>query len=662
MFRSLSRLPVCRSRSVQSHCLATFGRGPNVPADDYTCDDDLSSNHRPSHFKSARKPAPDRANRFGKSNEFTASNRTKATGPPDKRTRFAELSSERSNEVASLLSSLASEVTVSRKLSCDELEAIHKKIFDLHHSSTGRASPKSYRSVEDLLKSPVYAELLEETDRKMRQFNAGNLVTVFQSLSSFDYDLRQTVIIKKTMQTLRGRLKQLDLRQLFACLNSVNYNMRDLKLLRGTVRKGGEMRELADVYRFSQELLAEAKSRILNEKLEDTEILVKNIQIFLRPLQFDEHVITHFAEQLCRPQVQLSHLQSTILLGKIKKTYLMFEQFRGRVESTDLMRISEFTNGLRERTKKFRDAEYLPKCLTSLIDKCNRSIYDSFKSNADPRDIEFYLSVLHDTVNPMNNEFDNFYDQRLLQDFLAPHLMQSEPTNQHRRNRMLRNLTFNYYFFQRCDERLLRLAYDSICQHPDEWRKLEEICYFYSLFAKYRMPFVDERRLAECLLDASDAGFQETLRKKTTSIELLCDLLLNGVTNEALYDLLDRKIERLKGNFKIYNRFRKRLYAKVSLAKVCLSMFDLLEGDLKQRISTRLDAVIANVVIAGKQPTISSAFIRINSRLQGNGYLSNGLYLDTWAIYDKSKRDLIPLSGYDFHQIDKIPLTNDQQL
>lgn len=657
MFRSLARLQGCKSRSGLDHCLASLSRTPTLLIDE-NARRGVSSNPRSYDFESKRKAAPDRVVRFGKSsrsNEFTASstNRTK-TRPPDKRTKSTELPSEQNDEAASLLNSIAPKV---RKLTGDELEVIHKKLFDLYHSSTGRAAKKHYRSIQSLVESPVYGELLEETGKKMQQFNANSLVTVFRSLSSFDYDERQSQIIKKTMQSLRGRLKELDLEQLFACLNSANYNMRDLKLLRGG-------RKLANVFEFSQELLEETKSRILNSKFDrkDTEMVVKNIQIFLRPLQFDEEVISHFVELLRRPQIQLSYLQSTILLGKIKKTYLMYTQFRSKVESTDLMQSSEFVGSLRERTKKFFAGQYLPKSLASLVDKCNSSIHASFKSNADGRDIDFYFSVLHDTVNPVNNEFDNFYDPKLLHDFVAPHLMQSSPPNNHHRNLLLHNLTFDYYLFQRCDERLLRLVYDSICQRPDDWRKFEKICNFYPVFTKYRLPFVDANRLAECLLDPSGAGFQPALNTKMTSIGLLCDLLLNDVTNETLYDQLDRKIERLKGNFRIYNQMKKRLYAKICLARVYLSMFDVLGGDLKQRISTRLDAVVSNVAIAERQPPINTYFLRINSHLQSNGYLSNGLYLDTWAIYDKSTRDLVPLGGHDFNKIDEIPLTSDQQL
>ena len=68
--------------------------------------------------------------------------------------------------------------------------------------------------------------------------------------------------------------------------------------------------------------------------------------------------------------------------------------------------------------------------------------------------------------------------------------------------------------------------------------------------------------------------------------------------------------------------------------------------------------------MSGHRPNVSVKYISIDNRLQHPGYLSNGVFVNAFAIYDKSIGDLIPLEPFrrQFDEINYIPLTDSQEL
>lgn len=638
MFRSLSRLQGLASKSRFDHYLLTLSRSSDSTINAIKRRD-VSSNRRPSKLKSADRP------------DQVASRSNDDSVVPKNRSANANES------VESFLETIDSKIP---ELSRDELEAAHKKIFDLFHKSTGPTGPKRHHRARGLVESPVYEQLLAETVKRMRQFSVSNLVIVFQSVASFEYDKKQDPVIKETMRVLKSKLKELDLEQLFVCLNAANYNMRDLKLLRGS--KSG----LVNMFKFSQDVLKETKRRILNRPLSDAEQIeqiLKHFHVFLRLLQFDEEIIVHLAEFLCQSPVQLNYQKSVVLLGKIQKSYVMYVQMREKAAISDLMQNKEFVATRNERRAKWSAFEFLPRQVIGLIDECNRIICKSFRSHSSDRDLFFYLTLMHNVINPCNFELPNIYDQKILNDFLAPSLLQrlDAGRNDQKTNLLLLNLAYNYFMYQRCNERLLQLIYDLISRQPADWSRLPGIVHLFFVFTKFRLPFVNANRLAECILNPSDKGFQNEIGVKVVSLSLLTSLVLNDVNNEKLYDYLDKKIEKLSSQ-RFYESVRKGLFAKLTLARVYLSLSDGLRDSVKHRIEERLDEIIKNVKAVTNRQTLDSTFLQLNNTLQANGYLSNGLLLDAFVIYDKSTQKLVPLDGHDFNRVDEIPLTSDQEL
>ena len=206
----------------------------------------------------------------------------------------------------------------------------------------------------------------------------------------------------------------------------------------------------------------------------------------------------------------------------------------------------------------------------------------------------------------------------------------------------------------------MRLIYHLFC--ADYQLRCDIHLYFF--LTRYRLPFVDHNYIAKLMIYQTSGLIR---KNKTEYLNLLVEFILNDVTDE---DILDYLIKRIDPNHS-YSRFEainnKKFFKKLILAKTYLFLCNDFNYELMKSIELKLDECISKFVAMKLKPFIDSSYFKMNDKLQFNGYYayqSNRIYLNAYAIYDKSKKDLISLSNFEIATItvDRIPLNKDQQL
>ena len=129
----------------------------------------------------------------------------------------------------------------------------------------------------------------------------------------------------------------------------------------------------------------------------------------------------------------------------------------------DKVRNDEIFSNYNEFKLRYEKRILFPRILSDLIDKCNATICDEFaKQSIGEEDFEIYLK-LHKSIDSINREFPNFYDERTFK-LLMPFLIdKTENKMEILDDFFIFNLVKNYSNFGIYDERMLKLVYNLLC-------------------------------------------------------------------------------------------------------------------------------------------------------------------------------------------------------
>ena len=350
---------------------------------------------------------------------------------------------------------------------------------------------------------------------------------------------------------------------------------------------------------------------------------------------------------------------SVRLLKKIKQAHTHYKLNRSKMKRVENKKLRSIYNEIELR---YNDRRYFAKSLNLLIEKLNDQIYQTFSKQLDEEQLNFYLNKVHSNVDNLNREFVNFYDNRLFQ-LLVDHLIKSYKTKFYYK-KFIYCLASNYAEFIVNDERLMRLIYHQFC--ADNQFRFHYGEHIYLFLTRYRLPFVDHNYIAKLMIFHTPGLFR---KNETDYLDLLVELILNDVTDEDLFDYLIKMIDLKDNHFN--NRFEvnknKPFFKKLILAKTYLFLCNDLDHELMKTIELKLNKCISKFESMKLKPFIDSSYFKINDKLKFNGYYayqSNRIYLNAYAIYDQSKKDLISLDNFEILSItvDRIPLNKDQQL
>ena len=272
------------------------------------------------------------------------------------------------------------------------------------------------------------------------------------------------------------------------------------------------------------------------------------------------------------------------------------------------------------------------------------------------RDLDYFLKKIHFNSNALNNELPNFYSEKLLI-HLVPHLIENFKSNENYQVLTL-NLIQNYAKFNIYDERLMKLVYFDIFCAADNSRqfkrmKMTDFQFLYLFLSKYRLPYVDQQKLAKIIFKLSIF--------KNDSVVFLIEFILNEVDNEDLYKRLIKEIGYLNAND--FN-FKGIMFKRISVAKHLIGKANL-DKNMKFIINQILDQ-LAKVKFPRKKQNLIlyDHYYPIDKRMQRIAYLSNNyLEMNEFCIYDKNKEDLIALTQYRdlLLNVDQIELENEDQ-
>lgn len=512
-------------------------------------------------------------------------------------------------------------------LNSDQLNYVYKKILSM---------TKNDRLLGKDKKQITRSTLLERSNELIDQLNSRCLINLFQILYHIDYDTKSEIVIN-TLQTLKSRLNDLKFEELVDCLEILHHYSTSTS------------KPTDQLFKFNYEFIVHSKNRILNEnKFDYTDIdsMVTCFYIFL-VTQNDPNceVKRELAEQFLSPETKMNFNQSVELLKRIKMSSILSNENI----------LSPYEKN-KEIISRYEKQKLFSTVLIKLIDKCNEIIYELLKTSPTNKKLEYFLNRIHDKTVNINYEFQSFYDERLIK-HLAYYLCSNYKNgNKH----IVYNLFLNYSKFKVFDMRLNKFIYQ-LYHTDEEFRSIGDIKFYFAL-SKFRLPFVDHENLVSKMFAETSINFLKSIDHKVNRVKLLSELILNDVKNEDVFEFLDKLTDHLDNKFYVNITFNH--YSKLALAKVYLKMFSELNNDLKSRIEHKIDLLIQGITTTNKRLTISSKFIRVNEKLQANGFLSNDLHINTFGIFDRSIGDLLPMTDYVdfFRKIDRIPLNEDQEL
>ena len=529
-------------------------------------------------------------------------------------------------------------------LTDEHLNAIFYKLNDLFFNQSEFDKERMSESKRILSNSPVFKSLMSQTNRRINALGTSSLLCLLHtfSLASLDPNF---LVVKRTITELDVRLDVLELDAVIECAKQLHYYL-------GTAFT-------PQLFDFNNRVLQSLKKDLLVNRFDPQNVkaTVNYWFIFLKPEndpQFE--VAKYMAKQLLAPDVKLSFEQAVLLMRKIKLNHYLYRERLNKPncygQMRDMYRGVEF---------EFRKRNLFPKIIAELVDKCNTVIYETLCLQATTENFNYFYNKLHDFTYDISHELPNFYASKILF-FVVPHLVQNIESSD-RLKGIAFELLQNYAKFNIYDEKLIKLAYD-LYLRDEKLRSKIDGSHFLFILTKYRLPFVDHRYLGKLLVSFS-TKFHKSTETKANPLRVLCELILNDVEDETLLSYLNDAVSNLSNeyyeNFKSINHFK-----QIALAKHYLSTKTGLKEDLKSKLETTLNAAIHAIHFAGKKPKISHYLFLTDNRLQKNGYLSNGVYLDTFAIYDSLIAGLVPMT-YKLidqfkHKVDRIPRTDNQEM
>lgn len=362
--------------------------------------------------------------------------------------------------------------------------------------------------------------------------------------------------------------------------------------------------------------------------IKDVNLMIKSFKAFIP--NFDENVLNHLIHLLNLPSNQLNYHQSIRLLNNIQRSKEQnFNKFKNLLNSDQL---------------------------NCLIDKCNRTINAHLQSNPDKLDDQlFYISKFGKTIEKKPLILGKLYEITVLQK-LIPSIVESKKSYS-----QIYNLFVNYFNYDLIDERLIKHINDLILNN-DKFRRRFGITCFLKL-TKFRLPFIDHQQLIGLLLDNNYPQIHRLITNSSLDIkfELLCAFILGDIKNaDKLLIILDKIKDQLDDTS--IRRIDDDLFQKLIISRIYFNLFNQLNKNFK--IETKFDALLMEISEIYNKPQVRNQFLDKDKKLKLNAFLSNGLFLNNFAIYDQSENDLIPLhnqSDY-FFKIDEITLKKHQYL
>lgn len=499
-------------------------------------------------------------------------------------------------------------------------------------------------SIQVIHSSSTFRLFLDHTNRFLDDFDTVDLVALFGTFQQIQLN-PTTRIVRNVIHLLNSRLQelpanQIDMKLVSKCLMSCyHYRCRPLN----------QSKENEHLREFNEMLLAIAKSKIQNGELyDDDQNVLDLLRIFLMP-HFDPtfEVASQIATLFLSSKMELDFKMSVRLLNKITQSY--------NFTAADMSNLPR-SNELRRR---FDKGELYPAVLSKLVDHCNATICKALnsKSSLPAEDFVYLLIKIHGQTSSISSQFKNFYDPNLLEP-LSRHLMQFFDTND-RYKYLAFQVAENYSSAGVYNEKFLRFVYDLYCNATDRFRSNLNSITTYNLFSRLRLPFVNHQRVTtELLFNFSNQFYRLTRNKSLNSAKILCRLILNEVYDERLYAHLNSMIK--GGSLTDISTFH---YKQTALARNHLLTFGELTP-LKLESSDILNSLMSTCPVINRQIIAPNRLSKVQHKIRPSAYLSNGIYLDCFAIYDSQTEDLVPLSQYMdlFYRIESIPLKKGQQM
>lgn len=522
----------------------------------------------------------------------------------------------------SLKRALSSLWPVLKPLKLDQLRVAFEVLSELPAALKRRGimSRKATRWV--LQRAQLLELLLNRGHSHISELDPASLTALFRLLVKMGRT--EDDLVRNTIEQLDARLDALSLKQLSEVWACTDYFMKH-----SASRK---------IVTFRKRLLERLRARTLDPNElngKNLDLLVQLFDHFLVNREADENfeVVKHLLEMLLWPETRLNFDHSVSLLCSVRKAY------REPDESTSS-----------------------PGALAPLIDRCNSAVLEQLESRPSSKAHHYlFLEEVYRTPSWFPKYFPNFCDPELLDRMAAYFAGDRDAKAGNLRPEhaaMIRNLLFCYSKVGLYNEQLIELFYRLVCNGrflADQFTPAE-----YHLLANYRWPFVDHQRLLKAL--KSSKKFLDVRTSASTYSGMLCQLLLHETTDQEL-------LRHLNENSRPYQVKDSQLYLdnykQTTLAREVLEMFcDLDDNDLKLDLKRTLDKRLRELSQSLSLPNVRSKFVPIDKRLQEGGYLSNGVYVDVFAIFDHTIRGLVPLNQFKKHfkEIDLIPLTKQQEL
>ena len=535
------------------------------------------------------------------------------------------------------------------KLSSYQLTKVYRELREF-----SRLKSQEQKFSDSTRKSSILRSLLDHTSQLTRQLNTKYLIFLVEIFHLIDQDPKSP-IVDKTLQELRIRLDedQLKLNEIITLLRQMDHYL-DTSVV------------IDNYFELNQHFIQIFKKKVMNKEfdLEDVQLINNCYRIFLNPINdLNYEMINYLNNQLLSSNYQLDFELAIQLLRKIKQAHFYFKENFTR---SDRVVIDEIQNkkirGLFEEIKLKNDQQRLfASSLNDLISKCNSTIFDQFlKKQQNENYFHEYLISVHAKTDYMNLEFANYYDKRLLV-FLAPYLIERINSGKFPL-KYLYNVIKHFAKFNIYDERLLKLMIN--LPFTDLDRLDIEYTHFYFMLSNYRLPFVDHQHLVKQLFDLS-RELKNSYEFKKMSVRLLAVLILNDVNDEDLFNYLIKTIENLDEKTFIYYRPMNR-FKPIMLAKSYLLIFSNVDSKMKKKINKLIDQLIPKIYPEKEGKKLGIEYFKINDKIQKEAFLSNGLHLNTIAVYNKFTNDLVSIEKYQIiilsNKIDQMQLDEDEEL
>lgn len=485
--------------------------------------------------------------------------------------------------------------------------------------------------------SPVFRSFLNRVNYSMINLEPTCLVSILHMFSLLHQD-PSTQIVRNTVQLLQTKQKELTLNDLTRCLFVLHSYMEQIPTRSQTL------------HAFNQELILVAKDKILKGEYDAQDINTVSRYYFIF-LKFEndrnQEVVKRLTESLLNPEINLSLYDAVKLLRRIKQSHV---EFRAKKLKDSVSKEADF----RQKSNKL-----YPKILGELIDKCNTTIYETLYVNQSDEDLHFYFANIHDCVDTLNFELPNFYDPKLL-NFLVPYLLRVADQKPYYKY-FIYYLTQNYDKNQVYDEALLHYVYELYCS-DEHFKSKVDFSQFYNFISKYQLPFINHQRIAAVSLE-NTYFLHSSIRFANNSLKVLVKYLLNDGNDETFLLFLSSKISCIEQRF--YRTVSYREYKEFSLAKSYLSLSNaFINESLKTKLEYALEIAMRNLLECNRKPPITEMYFEFDNRLQRTGFLTDGLYLDGFGIYDKSTNSLVSLTQHTqyFDSLENIPLSESQEM